>query len=179
MSSAKRLETLVPGAGHLVHMPSHIWIRTGDYVAAAKTNAVAAALDEKYVKATGAKGLYPSMPYGHNLQFESSAAMFAGDFAAGTRGRGQNTANLVAPMAGEMAMLQPFALQEVLALVRFAPLGRGLGATGAAGRTATFSQRCITSHVAPHSPARAMRLKLRKKSSRHSKPRPLLACPKT
>jgi hypothetical protein len=119
VSSAKRLETLVPGAGHLVHMPSHIWIRTGDYVAAAKTNAVAAALDEKYVKATGAKGFYPSMYYGHNLQFESSAAMFAGDFAT-ARAAGVKTANLVAPMAGEMAMLQPFALQEVLALVRFA-----------------------------------------------------------
>jgi len=119
VSSAKRLETLVPGAGHLVHMPSHIWIRTGDYVAAAKTNAVAAALDEKYVKATGAKGFYPSIYYGHNLQFESAAAMFAGDFAA-ARAAGLKTANLVAPMAGEMAMLQPFALQEVFTLVRFA-----------------------------------------------------------
>ncbi len=79
VSSANRLETLAPVAGHLVHMPSHIWIRTGDYVAAAKTNAVAAALDEKYVKGHGrAGGLYPSMDHGYNLQFESSAAMFAG-----------------------------------------------------------------------------------------------------
>jgi hypothetical protein len=119
VASAKRLETLVPGAGHLVHMPAHIWMRTGDYVAATKTNAAAALLDEKYVKATGATGLYPTMYYGHNLQFESAAAMMAGDFAS-ARAAGQKTANLVAPMAGEMAMLQPFALQEVLALLRFA-----------------------------------------------------------
>jgi hypothetical protein len=119
VNSAKRLETLVPAAGHLVHMPSHIWIRTGDYNAAVRTNNAAAALDERYVKATGATGLYPMMYYGHNLQFESAAAMFAGNLAA-ARQAGQKTAALVAPMAGEMAMLQPFALQEVLALVRFA-----------------------------------------------------------
>jgi hypothetical protein len=118
VTSAKRLETLVPGAGHLVHMPAHIWIRTGDYNAAVKTNNDAAALDEKYVKATGATGLYPTMYYGHNLQFESAAAMFAGNLAK-SRAAGKKTADLVAPMAGEMAMLQPFALQEVLALVRF------------------------------------------------------------
>jgi tetratricopeptide (TPR) repeat protein len=116
--SAKRLETLVPGAGHLVHMPAHIWMRTGDYVAAAKTNAAAAALDEKYVKATGATGLYPTMYYGHNLQFESAAAMMAGNLAE-ARAAGRKTAALVEPMAGEMAMLQPFVLQEVLALLRF------------------------------------------------------------
>ena len=121
VTSAKRLETLVPGAGHLVHMPAHIWMRTGDYIAAARTNAAAALLDERYVKATGAKGLYPTMYYGHNLQFESAAAMMAGNFAS-ARVAGQKTADLVAPMAGEMAMLQPFALQEVLALLRFSRL---------------------------------------------------------
>jgi tetratricopeptide (TPR) repeat protein len=116
--SAKRLETLVPAAGHLVHMPAHIWMRTGDYVAAAKTNAIAAALDEKYVQATGAKGFYPTMYYGHNVQFESAAAMMAGNLAS-ARAAGRKIALLVDPMAGEMAMLQPFALQEVFALVRF------------------------------------------------------------
>jgi tetratricopeptide (TPR) repeat protein len=118
VASAKRLETLVPAAGHLVHMPAHIWIRTGDYMAAVKTNSVAAALDEQYVKQTGATGLYPMMYYGHNLQFESAAAMYAGNFAS-ARTAAQKAAALVAPMAGEMAMLQPFVMQEVLALVRF------------------------------------------------------------
>ena len=118
LPSAERLRTLVPGAGHLVHMPAHIWMRTGDYNAAVKTNNVAAALDEKYVKATGAKGFYPTMYYGHNLQFESAAAMMAGNLAS-ARAAGVKTAKLVAPMAGDMAMLQPFALQEVLALLRF------------------------------------------------------------
>jgi tetratricopeptide (TPR) repeat protein len=116
--AAARLATLIPGAGHLVHMPAHIWIRTGDYRAAARTNAIAATIDEKYVQATGATGFYPTMYYGHNVQFESAAAMYAGNLAQ-ARTAGAKIAKLVAPMAGEMAMLQPFALQDVLALVRF------------------------------------------------------------
>lgn len=119
LASAKRLETLVPGAGHLVHMPAHIWIRTGDYVGAMKTNAAAAALDEKYIKATGAQGMYPMMYYGHNLQFESAAAMMAGNLAA-ARAAGRKTAALVEPIVTEMVMLQPFTLQEVFANLRFA-----------------------------------------------------------
>ncbi|MEP6783004.1 MAG: hypothetical protein ABI983_04990, partial [Acidobacteriota bacterium] len=48
MTQAGRLESLVPGAGHLVHMPAHIYIRTGQYAKSAKSNADAAAVDEKY-----------------------------------------------------------------------------------------------------------------------------------
>jgi tetratricopeptide (TPR) repeat protein len=116
--AAHRLGTLVPGAGHLVHMPAHIWIRTGDYRAAAQTNVAAAAVDEKYVQATGARGFYPTMYYGHNVQFESAAAMYAGNFAQ-AYAAGAKIARLIDPMAAEMAMLQPFALQDMLALVRF------------------------------------------------------------
>jgi tetratricopeptide (TPR) repeat protein len=118
VTSAKRLETLVPGAGHLVHMPAHIYQRTGDYRAAAKSNAVAADIDEKYLRATGATGMYPTMYYGHNLQFLSAAAMMAGNFAE-ARDSGRKTAALVAPLAGDVIMLQPFAQQEVVALLRF------------------------------------------------------------
>jgi tetratricopeptide (TPR) repeat protein len=118
LASAKRLDALVPGAGHLVHMPAHIYQRTGDYRAAANSNAVAAAVDEKYVKDTGASGLYPMMYYGHNLQFLSAAAMMAGNFEE-AREAGRKTAALVEPMAADMLMLQPFAMQEVIALVRF------------------------------------------------------------
>jgi tetratricopeptide (TPR) repeat protein len=118
VEAAQRLTTLVPGAGHLVHMPAHIWIRTGDYRAAAQTNAVAASIDEKYVQATGATGMYPTMYYGHNVQFESAAAMYAGNLAQ-ARSAGAKVARLVDPLAGDIPMLQPFALQEMFALVRF------------------------------------------------------------
>lgn len=117
--SAERLETLVPGAGHLVHMPAHVYIRTGQYARSAKSNADAAAVDEKYFKATGAtNGLYASMYYSHNLQFESAAAMFAGNFAQ-ARDAARRTVNLVDPIADQMAMIEPFAAQELAVLVRF------------------------------------------------------------
>jgi hypothetical protein len=133
--SAKRLDTLVPGAGHLVHMPAHIYQRTGDYRAAAKSNAVAATIDEKYLQATGSTGMYQTMYYGHNLQFRSAAAMMAGNLAE-ARESGRQTATLMAPLAADVVM-QPFALQETLALLRFeqwdavlatpaAPAGRDL-----------------------------------------------------
>ncbi|MEO7964605.1 MAG: hypothetical protein ABIT38_11945, partial [Gemmatimonadaceae bacterium] len=56
--SASRLETLVPGAGHLVHMPAHIYIRTGRFNEAAQRNAAAAAVDEEYFKAAGPQPFY-------------------------------------------------------------------------------------------------------------------------
>jgi hypothetical protein len=115
---AGRLESLVPGAGHLVHMPAHIYIRTGDYAKSAKSNADAAAVDEKYFKATGANGFYATMYYGHNLQFESAAAMFAGNLAE-ARKAAQRTTALADPIADQMVMIEPFAVQDLIVMVRF------------------------------------------------------------
>src|SRR5262249_6256518 len=63
LASAERLKTLVPGAGHLVLMPGHIYLRTGDFEAAAKTNEVAAAVDRTFIQTTGVNGMYPVMYY--------------------------------------------------------------------------------------------------------------------
>ena len=82
LPSAARLETLVPSAGHLVHMPAHIYMRTGSYAAAEKANAVAADVDRAYIRQTGAQGMYPMMYYNHNVHFESAAACMAGRHAA-------------------------------------------------------------------------------------------------
>ena len=60
---------LAPAAGHLVHMPAHVYIRTGDYEAAVKTNEKAADVDRAYIKSSGAQGIYPMMYYSHNLHF--------------------------------------------------------------------------------------------------------------
>lgn len=118
LPQAARLESLVPGAGHLVHMPAHIYIRTGQYAKSARTNAVAAAVDEKYIAATGATGLYPMMYYSHNVQFESAAAMYAGNLAE-ARSAAQRTVKFADPIADQMVMIEPFAAQELTVLVRF------------------------------------------------------------
>jgi tetratricopeptide (TPR) repeat protein len=116
--AAARLETLVPGAGHLVHMPAHIYMRTGEFARSARANALAAAVDERYIQKTGAQGLYPALYYTHNVQFESAAAMFAGSFAE-ARAAAQKTVSLADPFADQMVMAEPFVAQELIVLVRF------------------------------------------------------------
>jgi hypothetical protein len=118
LPQAGRLETLVPGAGHLVHMPAHIYIRTGQYAKSARSNAIAAGVDEKYIAATGANGMYPMMYYTHNVQFQSAAAMYAGSLAE-ARSAAQRTVKIADPIADQMVMIEPFAAQELAVLVRF------------------------------------------------------------
>jgi tetratricopeptide (TPR) repeat protein len=69
LPSAERLSRLNPSSGHLVHMPAHIYIRTGSYDAAAIANEAAAEADRKYIGANNVKGgVYPHN-YSHNLHF--------------------------------------------------------------------------------------------------------------
>src|SRR5437763_9182162 len=104
LPSAKRLETLVPEAGHLVHMPAHIYMRTGDFLAAIASNAAAAALDERFIQQTGSKvGLYPLMYYNHNVHFQSAAASMAGQYAEARRTADKLVAN-VSPFVADMPM---------------------------------------------------------------------------
>src|SRR4029077_15406742 len=63
LAGANRLADLAPNAGHLVHMPAHVYIRTGDYELAALTNEKAAAVDRAYIQLSGAQGIYPMMYY--------------------------------------------------------------------------------------------------------------------
>ena len=117
--SAKRLETLVPAAGHLVHMPAHIYARTGDFVKSANSNAAAAAVDERYLLRTNARGMYPLMYYNHNVHFESYAAAMAGQYARAKRTADKLVAN-VAPAVADMPMIEGFLPQQFYVLLRFA-----------------------------------------------------------
>jgi tetratricopeptide (TPR) repeat protein len=113
-----KLPASVPAAGHLVHMPAHIYMRTGDYQAAAESNKVAAAADENFFKLSGREGMYPLMYYNHNLHFQAIASGMAGDYAsaiAAARKLGDN----VSPHLKEMPMLEGFAVTPTLMLVRF------------------------------------------------------------
>jgi tetratricopeptide (TPR) repeat protein len=118
LPSAARLETLVPSAGHLVHMPAHIYMRTGSYVAAEKANAIAADVDRQYIRATGAQGMYPMMYYNHNVHFESAAAAMAGRYAAAKKAADVLFADVL-PGVPEMAMLEGWLLQPTFVALRF------------------------------------------------------------
>ena len=77
--AAERLRTLVPGSGHLVHMPSHIFIRVGRYADAVDANSDAVAADRKYFERAPEPQMY-AVYYAHNLHFLAYAAMMSGRY---------------------------------------------------------------------------------------------------
>ncbi len=76
--SAERLKTLVPGAGHLVHMPSHIYINTGDYHEGSLANEHAVRVDSIYIAQCNVQGVYPQLYYPHNWHFLAATAALEG-----------------------------------------------------------------------------------------------------
>jgi tetratricopeptide (TPR) repeat protein len=76
--AADRLRPLAPGAGHLVHMPSHIYIRVGRYRDAALVNIKAGEADSSYIAQCQAQGVYPLLYHPHNWHFLWAAGTFAG-----------------------------------------------------------------------------------------------------
>jgi tetratricopeptide (TPR) repeat protein len=119
LASAQRLEKLAPAAGHLVHMPAHIYARVGDHPASAKRNEVAAAVDEKYIKATGlAPGVYSLMYYSHNLHFLAYAACMDGSLDEARKAADRLVRN-VRPHVKHMEALEGFLPTPMLVLVAF------------------------------------------------------------
>ncbi|SEC15437.1 hypothetical protein SAMN05192540_2495 [Maribacter dokdonensis] len=72
-------EGLVPGAGHLIHMPSHVYIRTGDYHKGTMANLRAVVVDSNYVAACNAQGAYPIAYFPHNYHFLAATAALEGN----------------------------------------------------------------------------------------------------
>jgi tetratricopeptide (TPR) repeat protein len=118
LAEANRLAALAPSAGHLVHMPAHVYIRTGDYDAAVKTNQKAAAADVAYIQASGAQGIYPGMYYSHNLHFIACAASMTGDYAEARKAADTLSAH-VEPMVQAMPPLESFMTIPLAVNVRF------------------------------------------------------------
>ena len=107
LPNAQRLKTLAPAAGHLVHMPAHIYMRTGDYAEAAHCNDMAVVADRAYIKARAPKGIYPMMYFSHNLYFLAVANAMQGRAADALVAAEQLSAH-VAPHVKEMPMLEGF-----------------------------------------------------------------------
>jgi tetratricopeptide (TPR) repeat protein len=118
LPSAERLGKLAPAAGHLVHMPGHIYIRTGDYAKAAKVNIDAAAVDRAYIKATGANGMYPAMYFSHNLHFQVENFNRTGQFAEANRAARELREN-VQQHVKAMPMVEGFLPYPMFVLLRF------------------------------------------------------------
>jgi len=119
LASAARLGKIAPKAGHLVHMPSHIYSRTGDYTEAAQANVDAIAADREYIAKTGNQGLYTMMYYNHNIHFLAAASAMKGRYADSIKAARELEAN-VKPHVKAMPMLEMFVPYPKVALVRFA-----------------------------------------------------------
>ncbi|MFT7699475.1 MAG: tetratricopeptide (TPR) repeat protein [Candidatus Krumholzibacteriia bacterium] len=104
VDAAEALADLVPGAGHLVHMPSHIYIRVGRYSEAAVSNQAAIEADRAYFKNAPEPAIY-AMYYAHNLHFLAFAAMMSGDFATAQKAAADLEADVPEAALQEMAGL--------------------------------------------------------------------------
>ena len=118
LPSADRLAKLAPAAGHLVHMPGHIYLQLGDYATTATTNEAAAAADRKYMAATGTRGIYGAMYFTHNLHFIAVARAAQGRYGEAKNAADEMARN-VAPMLKEMPMLEAFAVIPLLIDIQF------------------------------------------------------------
>ena len=118
LAAANRLAALAPAAGHLVHMPGHVYIRTGDFEAAVKTNQLAAAADRAYLQASGSGGMYGAMYYSHNLHFIAACASMNGNYAEAHKA-GEMLAAHVGPFVKDVPPLEGFMTVPIAVEVRF------------------------------------------------------------
>jgi tetratricopeptide (TPR) repeat protein len=118
-ASADALGALMPAAGHMVHMPAHIYLRVGRYADAAEANVKAIAADEDYLAQCQAQGLYPFSYYPHNLHFLWAAATLEGRSAVAIEAAREVAAKVPHHHAGKLAWTGDFPVTPWLAYVRF------------------------------------------------------------
>lgn len=117
-AAADRLIGLAPSAGHLVHMPSHIYLLTGDMKNAVKSNELAIVADKTYIERSGANGIYPLMYFNHNVHMLAAAQAEAGNYAGSIKAANELAKN-VGPNVKAMPMLEMFMPYPIIALTRF------------------------------------------------------------
>jgi tetratricopeptide (TPR) repeat protein len=113
---ANRLPSLSPPIGHLIHMPAHIYVRTGDYLAAEDACAKAARIDDGHIQT--APSMFTVLSYLHDLYFLATAASMDGHLLA-AKDAADKLADRVAPHVQKMPELQAFLTVQPTVLVRF------------------------------------------------------------
>ena len=118
-AAADTLLTLAPAAGHLVHMPSHIYQRIGRYADAVRSNELAVLADEDYITQCRAQGLYPMGYYPHNVHFLWFAATMDGRSGLAIESARKVASRIDDKALAEMPMLAGFRVVPYYALTRF------------------------------------------------------------
>jgi tetratricopeptide (TPR) repeat protein len=125
-AAADRLAPLTPGAGHLVHMPSHIYYRLGRWKDSMRVNVAGARADEAYIKATGDRGLVRYGYYPHNVHFLVTSAQMAGDMATAIREARKLSQILDPATSAQIAWIQAINAAPYFAAAQFAAPGQVL-----------------------------------------------------
>jgi tetratricopeptide (TPR) repeat protein len=118
LTSAMRLDKLAPAAGHLTHMPAHVYARTGDHAAAARANEAGANADREYFKTTSPDTFYGMAYFTHNLHFLADSEMMRGRLAA-ARQAANEVAERMAPHTQMMPMVESMITMKTSVLLRF------------------------------------------------------------
>ena len=117
--AADTLANLVPGSGHLVHMPAHIYWRVGRYNDASEANVRAAKVDEDYIAQCNAQGFYPAAYYPHNIHFLWAASSMEGRSKLALESARKVAKNVKVEMIKEYPTVEFFKTIPILALVQF------------------------------------------------------------
>ena len=118
-ASADRLGALMPGAGHLVHMPAHIYVRIGRYKDAILSNVLAIEADEEYISQCLAQGIYPLAYYPHNIHFLWSAASMEGNSRLALEAANKTASRVPRDQVKDIPSMQDFLSTPLLAQIRF------------------------------------------------------------
>jgi tetratricopeptide (TPR) repeat protein len=118
-TASERLRTLAPGAGHLVHMPSHIFRRIGRYEDASKSNEDAIAADEDYITQCRAQGVYPLAYYPHNIHFLWDSATMEGRSHLAIEAARKSASKIPDGAWREVPLLHQFLVAPLFAYTRF------------------------------------------------------------
>jgi tetratricopeptide (TPR) repeat protein len=118
-AGAERLRKLAPGAGHLVHMPSHIFRRIGRYADASKSNEDAIAADEDYIVQCRAQGVYPLAYYPHNIHFLWDSATMEGRSHKAIAAARKAASSIPEGAWREVPLLHQFLVAPLFAYTRF------------------------------------------------------------
>jgi tetratricopeptide (TPR) repeat protein len=116
---AERLEALMPGAGHIVHMPSHIWLRLGRWRDTLEANRRAVAANEALIAKGGQSLLLSEAYYPHNIHFLVQAAMMGGDGPTAVQAAEKLAQRVSARAQREIPWVQPIAAAPYLVHARF------------------------------------------------------------
>jgi tetratricopeptide (TPR) repeat protein len=118
-AEADRLLPLMPGAGHVVHMPAHIYQRVGRHADVVRSNQLAVQADEDYISQCRAQGVYPLVYYPHNVHFIWMGATASGQRQVALDAARKVAAAIPAEALGSVPVLQGFLVVPYWAMVRF------------------------------------------------------------